>query len=108
MAFGLACAGLAAIGTAGGFNPFTTAEWVRWDSRNYLSIANHGYTLMSCQGEVFSLCGNSGWFPFYPLLIAPFAAVGLQAATVGLVISLVFAPRRSCCCGTRFSEPSRH
>ena len=40
--------------------------WLRWDSYHYLSIASSGYQAEMC-GDF--LCGNTGWFPFYPLLV---------------------------------------
>ena len=39
--------------------------WLRWDSFLYLSIARDGYYAYEC-GKF--ICGNTGWFPLYPLL----------------------------------------
>jgi hypothetical protein len=66
----------------------------RADSFNYLSIASHGYILHRCPpacvpGVGLPWSGNSGWFPLYPLLIAPFSHVGL-ASTAGIVLAAVF------------------
>ena len=40
--------------------------WLRWDSFHYISIATHWYQATRCGHFV---CGNSAWFPLYPVLI---------------------------------------
>jgi hypothetical protein len=58
------------------------SSYARWDSANYLSIANHGYTLERCPADgLFARkgdwCGNTQWMPGYPLLIRAATALGL-------------------------------
>ncbi len=77
------------------FNYLSSRLWARWDSRLYLSIARHGYTLKSC-GLAHSAypasdwCGNSGWFPGYPALIWVLERLGLPGHDAGVAISSVF------------------
>ena len=59
--------------------------WVRWDSNHYLSISSNGYQAVRCGAYV---CGNTGWFPFYPALIFIAQTVtSLPAHLAGLFIS---------------------
>ena len=63
--------------------------WLRWDSFHYLSIAKQGYQAEACGSFV---CGNTGWFPLYPLLIklgSPFAAGSLEKSSI-IVIFVTF------------------
>jgi hypothetical protein len=65
----------------------------RADSFNYLSIAAHGYVLHPCPphcvpGVSLPWTGNSGWFPLYPLILAPFALLHVGAAA-GAVVAAV-------------------
>lgn len=86
-----------AITTAGALaadvDPWSSAEWARWDSEHYLSIAERGYEVGSCEGVAFrdadDLCGNAGWFPGYPYLVRPLIAAGLAAPTAARVVSLL-------------------
>jgi hypothetical protein len=60
-------------------------DLARADSFNYLSIALHGYVLHPCPpscvaGVGLPWSGNSGWFPLYPLLLAPFAHLNVGSA----------------------------
>ena len=80
---------LASIHTGRGFPDAT--DLARADSFNYLSIAAHGYTLHRCPpgcvpSERLPWTGNAGWFPLYPLLLAPFSPLGV-APLAGVVIS---------------------
>jgi len=58
-----------------GFVYFDSSNWLRWDSGHYLNIANNGYEFFPCAGKYGypensnDLCGNTGWFPGYPILI---------------------------------------
>ena len=63
-----------ASGSPSGFS--TDPLWLRWDSFHYLSIAKEGY-----QGEVCGafVCGNTGWFPLYPLLIRLVSFISLSS-----------------------------
>jgi hypothetical protein len=67
--------------------------WVRWDSAHYFSIAEKGYETFPCWTRFHAyppgsdaLCGNCGWMPGFPLLIALFSGIGLSAATGAQVI----------------------
>jgi hypothetical protein len=66
-----------------------SADLARADSFNYLSIAMHGYIVHPCPpqctpGVGLPWSGNSGWFPLYPFVLAPFAHlhVGTEAGAV--------------------------
>jgi len=54
---------------------FNSTNWLRWDSGHYLQIAKNGYEYFPCAGkfgyplDAKEMCGNTGWFPGYPLLI---------------------------------------
>lgn len=78
----------------GGDNPFDAHTWTSWDSPIYLGIAQDGYTSYECpQAELDQgawACGNFGWFPLYPALIAPFLHAGLDGEAVGVAISSLF------------------
>ena len=72
---------------------FRGATWARWDSGLYMDIAAHGYSLVPC-GAGYppgSWCGNAGWFPAYPGLMAVLDRVGVPLATAGMIISALFA-----------------
>jgi hypothetical protein len=79
-----------------GMGYFDVNNWSRWDSDNYLWIADKGYEYMSCSG-VFDypvgspyMCGNAGWFPGYPMLIRLFGLLVSNAKLAGLLVSQVF------------------
>lgn len=64
---------------------FAPSSFARWDSGQYLRIANHGYTAIWHCGRSHLpanlppgnyLCGTIGWFPGYP-----YASRGLSALT---------------------------
>src|SRR5688572_5302295 len=65
-------AAVAALADEGYFN---ASSWVRWDSGHYLHIAGKGYEFFPCAGKfgypdtATEHCGNTGWFPGYPLLV---------------------------------------
>ena len=50
-----------------------TWTWGRWDSGQYLPIADKGYIYERCAGVANrgpeDWCGNAGWFPGYPYLM---------------------------------------
>jgi Gpi18-like mannosyltransferase len=83
---------LAAI--AGGAMFFDSASWTRWDAGIYMSIADHGYTLTHCrvspQYPPGSWCGSAGWFPGYPVLLAPLYSLGLPRVATAVFVSWVF------------------
>jgi len=41
---------------------------IQWDGQHYLSIARDGYEIFPCPWNPGYICGNIGWFPFYPLV----------------------------------------
>lgn len=50
----------------------------QWDGQHYYSIAYNGYESFPCPEDNSLICGNVGWFPFYPIV----------ASAVGAVLSL--------------------
>jgi len=91
-----AAALLCGAATATGHDPLEASTWARFDSAHYESIARHGYDLHRCApGEGPSdrarWCGNTAWFPAYPLLLAAAGAVGLPLEPAGIVISWLAA-----------------
>jgi hypothetical protein len=84
------CEELVLLGAAwaAGVDPFSSASLARWDSEHYLSIAEHGYTLFRCPPPypAGAWCGNSGWFPLYPLLVR---ALGPSYVTAGAAVSAI-------------------
>lgn len=59
----------------------------QWDAQHYLSIAERGYEMFPCSYGDGYICGNIGWFPFYPLLAALIALVIPATNWVMLIIS---------------------
>jgi len=55
-----------------------TRTLIQWDGQHYLSIARDGYEKFPCPWDRNYICGNVGWFPFYPLvgrLVGQFVAL---------------------------------
>jgi hypothetical protein len=50
----------------------------QWDGQHYLSIARDGYEKYSCYWNTSYICGNIGWFPFYPLTGRLVALTGIS------------------------------
>jgi hypothetical protein len=73
------------------WNPFT---WLRYDSGHYLTIADKGYEFFSCAGkfgyplDAKEWCGNTGWFPGYPVLISLLTQTGLAPESAAWFITL--------------------
>lgn len=91
-----AAALLCGAAAATGHDPLAASTWARFDSAHYESIARHGYDLHRCApGEGPSSrarwCGNTAWFPAYPLLLAAAGAVGLRIEPAGVAISWLAA-----------------
>lgn len=40
----------------------------QWDGQHYLSIARDGYVKFPCDANPDDICGNTGWFPLYPIV----------------------------------------
>ena len=74
-----------------GWDPWATPTWGRWDTGQYLSIAENGYIYERCVGIANrgpqDWCGNSGWFPGYPYLMRVGSWFGLGLETTGRMIS---------------------
>jgi len=49
-----------------------------------------GYTLFRCRFDHVSWCGNAGWFPGYPWLIAVLHALGLASTWSAVVVAWFF------------------
>jgi hypothetical protein len=72
--------------------------WDRWDSGNYLFIAQHGRDLGRCGSRGFptlfpqlkgTWCGHAGWLPGYPWLIEAVHWTGIARPSAGLLVSWV-------------------
>jgi len=54
---------------AAGLSPFPAPTWARWDSGNYVTIADSGYSFHPCGGVANRTpddwCGTVAWFPGY-------------------------------------------
>jgi Gpi18-like mannosyltransferase len=91
-----AAALLCAAAAATGHDPFAASTWARFDSGNYESIARHGYDLHRCApregpSDHARWCGNTAWFPAYPLVLAVAGAIGLPLEPAGVAISWLAA-----------------
>lgn len=82
-----------------GGHVFSAGTWGRWDSGQYVSIVRDGYRAVPCKpgnvppgvSPVGQLCGNVGWFPLYPLLMAGVAQlIGISIGAAGVLLSLLF------------------
>jgi hypothetical protein len=78
-------------------NVMGARAWDRWDTGLYKDIAAHGYILGRC-GDIFpsgpypptSWCGNTAWFPLYPVAMRAGTVVGLSLQWSGRLLSLAF------------------
>jgi len=75
-----------------GFPPFRSSSWDRWDSANYLAIADRGYELYRCTDATWGhlpgdWCGNAGWSPGFPAIMRLLRWNGLADVTNGWLIS---------------------
>jgi hypothetical protein len=61
----------------------------QWDGQHYLSIADNGYELFPCPGMPGYICGNVGWFPFYPLVAHAVTLTDLDTRYAVLVVSWI-------------------
>jgi hypothetical protein len=67
-----------------------------WDAKNYLDIAQHGYYYYTCPADykyAGQLCGDIGWYPGWPLLLAAVFHLGLpfSVALQAWLLALGFA-----------------
>lgn len=79
-----------------GHDPLHASTWARWDSGYYEGIARHGYEVHHCRpneglNAEAQWCGNTAWFPGYPLLIAAAAAIGIPLVPAAVAISWLAA-----------------
>jgi len=72
------------IALAHGHDPWHAATWSHWDSAHYAEIAGRGYDLHRCGS---SWCGNTAWFPGYPMLMAGLHALGVPLLTGGVAVA---------------------
>jgi hypothetical protein len=84
---------MALVAHAAGRNPFAAHTWAQWDSAYYESIARHGYVMEPCVGgaDPHGVCGNAGWFPGYPLVMAVLVRIGVPLPAGGVVLSWLFS-----------------
>jgi hypothetical protein len=80
---------------ADGWPPFAaTKTWTRGDSQLYLEVAQGGYRLFRCPAgyRPGTWCGNSGWFPGYPWIVAGLHWLAVPLAPAAMAVSwLAFA-----------------
>jgi len=91
-----AAALLCGAAAATGHHPLEASTWARFDSTHYETIARHGYDLDRCTpgegpNDRAKWCGNTAWFPAYPLLLAAAGAVGIPLEPAGVAISWLAA-----------------
>jgi hypothetical protein len=92
LAWCLATVVVCATAAAHGFDPLHPVTWARFDSFLYLGIADHGYTLIHCSPPDARLwCGNAGWFPGYPAVVALLHLLGLPLMRAAVAISWCLA-----------------
>lgn len=75
---------------ADGWPPFAvTKTWMRGDSQLYLEIAAGGYHLFRCPARYGpgTWCGNSGWFPGYPWILAGLHWLTFPLAPAAIAVS---------------------
>ena len=78
------------------YDYFNALNWSRWDSGHYIAIATTGYELFPCAGNfgypinATEICGNTGWFPGYPLLIKLLSLVFKDKVLLAGVLSKLF------------------
>jgi hypothetical protein len=79
-------------------NPFKfrVLTWARWDSVNYMLIAERGITFYRCapnspvahaSATPLKWCGTAGWLPGYPWMIRAVHALGMNWNSAALWIS---------------------
>jgi hypothetical protein len=64
-----------------------TGNLIQWDAEHYLSIARDGYEKFPCAFDAGYICGNIGWFPFYPMTTRAVASIGLGTQTALILVS---------------------
>lgn len=78
---------------ADGYQPFAaTGTWARWDSFLYLQVAEGGYQMFQCPerlGAPVRWCGDSGWFPGYPWILAGLHWLSFPLAPAAVALSWI-------------------
>jgi hypothetical protein len=76
-----------------GENFFSVASHHRWDSGHYKKIAEDGFEMFRCV-DVWpdypapdQWCGNTGWFPLFPMLMRAGSALGFRYELAGVFIT---------------------
>ncbi|MBI4445004.1 MAG: hypothetical protein HY645_03765 [Acidobacteria bacterium] len=72
---------------AAGFAPLDARSWIRWDSNQYLGLAESGYWFSPCDYDPSVFCGNTAWLPGYPWLIRGMHFFGIPSGTAGVLLS---------------------
>ena len=69
---------------------WSSTSWNRFDSDYYVSISQAGYSVAHCgpARPPGTWCGNSGWFPGYPLLTSFPVQLGAPVRPAALFVSL--------------------
>jgi hypothetical protein len=87
-----ALSGLWVIALYSGHGPWHPATWAHWDSGHYVEIARSGYELHRCGSVAHATwCGNTAWFPGYPLLMAGLHVLGVPLLAAGVALSWLFS-----------------
>jgi hypothetical protein len=79
---------------AAGQDPFDARTWAHFDSHQYEAIARHGYRIDPCLPAPRvpgAVCGDAGWFPGYPLLMAALMGLGAPMPAGGVAVSWLFS-----------------
>lgn len=72
---------------ADGWPPFAaTKTWTRADANLYMQVASGGYHLFRCPTRP-GWCGDSGWFPGYPWIVAGLHWLSFPLAPAALALS---------------------
>jgi hypothetical protein len=79
-----------------GLSYFLARTHARWDSGNYLRMAQDGYTLYHCRPtprlpfNPADWCGTVGWFPLYSMGMRGLHGLGLTYGQAGLLLAELF------------------
>lgn len=64
-----------------------TRTLTQWDGQLYLSVARDGYEKFPCEHNPNNICGNVGWFPFYPITAWLLSLTGININWSIIIIS---------------------
>ncbi len=72
-------------------SPFPAPTWARWDSGNYVTIADHGYSFRPCvdvpNRSPDDWCGTVAWFPGYSYATRVVGWFGLEVYPAGRIVA---------------------